>query len=436
MGIFFCMDSIALYELFDGRVDRIVTDTRKLKEGDIYFSLKGANFNGNEFAPQALEKGASFVVVDENIGLESRVIRVDDVLKSMQGLAQLHRKKMNAKVIGITGSNGKTTTKELLYFILKEKFQTLATQGNLNNHIGVPLTIFKLEPRHEVLVLEMGANKPGDIKELTEIGVPDMALITSLGKAHIEGFGSFEGVIKTKKELFDDVANRGGTLFFNLNDPQLNQMYSLFKDGLSFGDKKTNSDYTYELLQQIPEIKLRAFYDLDAVDYFAHLFGVHNYQNVIASITIARHLGLDIEQISKGLDDYYPQNMRSQITTWGNNKVILDAYNANPASMSAAIESFREFEHNEKWVVLGKMAELGDSSQEEHQNLTELLVSAGFEKVILIGSEYNNKLAQDKFILFENVDLAKSWIYKNMPKEKLILIKGSRSSQLEKILTE
>ena len=399
MGIFFCMDAITIYDLFGGCVDKIVTDTRTLKQDDIYFALKGANFNGNAFAIQALEMGARFVVVDENIKEDKRVIQVDNVLMCMQDLAKIHRKKMDAKVIGITGSNGKTTTKELLFSILKEKFQTLATQGNLNNHIGVPLTIFKLEPRHQILILEMGANKPGDISELAEIGLPDLALITSLGKAHLEGFGSFEGVIRTKRELFDNVASRGGTLFFNFNDPMIKTLYGEFKDGLSFGNTDTNADYTYDLLQQIPEIKLRAVYNQEKIEY-------------------------------------HPNNMRSQITNWHQNKVILDAYNANPSSMSAAIGSLLQFDHNAKWVILGKMAELGDSSEAEHQNIIKLLATCDFEKVLLIGKDYNKDIIQSNMLAFENVDQAKEWLNQYRPINKLILIKGSRSSQLEKLLLE
>lgn len=436
VGIFFCMDAITLYDLFGDSLGKIVTDTRTLQQDDIYFALKGANFNGNAFAIQALEMGARFVVVDENIKEDKRVIQVDNVLMCMQDLAKIHRKKMNANVIGITGSNGKTTTKELLFSILKEKFQTLATQGNLNNHIGVPLTIFKLEPRHEILILEMGANKPGDISELAEIGIPDLALITSLGKAHLEGFGSFEGVIRTKRELFDNVASRGGTLFFNFNDPMIKTLYGEFKNGLSFGNTDTNADYTYDLLQQIPEIKLQAVYNQEKIEYSSHLFGVHNYQNVISSITIARYLGLNIDQINRGLNEYHPNNMRSQITNWQQNKVILDAYNANPSSMSAAIGSLLQFDHNAKWVILGKMAELGDSSEAEHQNIIKLLATCDFEKVLLIGKEYKKEIIQPGMLAFENVDQAKEWINQYRPIDKLILIKGSRSSQLEKLLLE
>jgi len=429
------MEISEIYKLLEDKLDKIVTDTRQIKTGDIFFALKGPNFNGNEFALQALKNGASYVVVDQLFNAEVKnMIIVPDVLSCLQNLAKLHRRNIGIPTIGITGSNGKTTTKELLFSILSLWKNTLATAGNLNNHIGVPLTILKLKRNHEWLIIELGANAPGNIEELCEIADPDFGLITSLGKSHLEGFGSFEKLIETKMELFEFVERKSGKLFFNLNDPNIQKWYKPLDNYIGFGDVTKDAKYQFELLESHPKIKLKQVQPLEEI-FETELFGEHNYQNVIAAITISQCIGVPITLIKQGLKSYVPSNMRSQILEWRNNRVILDAYNANPASMKSALVSLSQFDTSAKWAILGKMAELGEYSREEHQKILDVSLDLPIDKILVIGSEWP-VMQHQKLIYKSTVDEAKQFLNDNQVEGQTILIKGSRSAALENLLQE
>ncbi|MBK9272201.1 MAG: UDP-N-acetylmuramoyl-tripeptide--D-alanyl-D-alanine ligase [Saprospiraceae bacterium] len=425
-----------IYALLEHKLDKIVTDSRQIKEGDIFFALKGPNFNGNQFAIQAIEKGAQFAVVDElPMDASDQIITVQNALICLQNLSKLHRKKMNPFVIGITGSNGKTTTKELLYSILSRYDETIATIGNLNNQIGVPLTLLKLKPHHKYIILEMGANKPGDIAELSSIADPDLGLITSLGKAHLEGFGSFENLVATKFELFDYVDRKNGYLFYNMNDIHIKGQYQAKGNHITFSDTGFDSHFEYTLLKSHPTLRFSQTKPMINENFESSLFGHHNYQNAIAAISISEHLGVPVSMIVAGISDYIPSNMRSQILQWRGNLVILDAYNANPASMKHALESLCMFDQNPKWAILGKMAELGAESTFEHEQILQHALSSDIEKIVCIGEEWPVK-KDGKLLYFGNVNEAKKEIQTMNLKAKTILIKGSRSATLEKLLQD
>ncbi|MBK9631854.1 MAG: UDP-N-acetylmuramoyl-tripeptide--D-alanyl-D-alanine ligase [Saprospiraceae bacterium] len=429
------MEISEIYKLLEDKLDKIVTDTRQIKKGDIFFALKGPNFNGNEFALQALENGASYVIVDQFFKPEVKnMILVPDVLTCLQNLARIHRQNLNIPSIGITGSNGKTTTKELLFSILSLWKNTLATVGNFNNHIGVPLTILKLKSTHEWMIIELGANAPGNIEELCSIADPDFALITSLGKSHLEGFGSFEKLIETKMELFEFVEKKSGKLFFNLNDPNIQKWYKPSDNHIGFGDDTTESKYQFKLLESHPKIKLQQIQPVEEI-FETELFGEHNYQNVIAAITISQSIGVPISLIRQGLKNYIPSNMRSQILEWRNNKVILDAYNANPASMKSALVSLSQFDTSPKLAILGKMAELGEFSNEEHQKILEFSLNLAIDKILCVGGEWP-VIEHQKLIYKSTVDEAKLYLNNIQSEGQTILIKGSRSAALENLLKE
>lgn len=431
------MNIQSIYTLLKGDLHLTQTDTRKLKAGEIFFALKGPHFNGNLFVHDALRLGAKFVIMEEGEPIaDSRVIQVPDVLLCMQKLANLHRKTLGTKVIGITGSNGKTTTKELLYAICSLSYNTIATTGNLNNHIGVPLTLFRLKPETELLLLEMGANQPGDIEELCKIGEPDWGLITSLGRAHLEGFGSFENIVQTKTDLFRWVQGVHGINFYNLNDENLKLQYERNAEAISFGDSITQADYVYELIQSHPKLLLNAIKPkrMDAIT--SNLFGIHNYQNVIASITIALQLGITEDKIRSGLKNYVAKNMRSEIREWNGNQLILDAYNANPDSMRNALKSLCEYGYEKKYAILGFMAEMGNSSADEHLKLQYYAGTLGLEKVFLIGPHWNVSALDERSMIFESIEDLKKYLLENPIEQSVILLKGSRAAALEQLLME
>lgn len=431
-----------LYALFQQH-PIICTDSRNCPEGSLFFALRGENFNANDFAKKALDNGCAFAIVDDpEYVLDERYILVDNVLSALQQLAKQHRQQLKTTVIGITGTNGKTTTKELIAAVLSGKYNTLYTQGNLNNHIGVPLTLLKIKPEHEIAIIEMGANHPGEIKTLAEIACPDYGIITNVGKAHLEGFGSFEGVKKTKAELYDYIFGQGEAIFINSDNKHLTEM------AIKAGFDMKNRVHTYSLDSEnslcpvhgsvcagAPFLNMKCtLRNSPDFDIHTKLIGSYNAENVLAAVAIGDFFGVAAETIKKGLENYTPQNNRSQLTVTDRNKLVVDAYNANPTSMRAALMNFGEMDVEHKVVILGDMLELGDQSDEEHQNIVRLIGQFAFEKVILVGPQF--KKTQHNFESYENIaDLKNNTALLHGLKNCYVLIKGSRGIQLEQLLS-
>lgn len=417
----------------------VTTDSRKCGPGLMFFALKGERFDGNEFVKGALEQGSPYAVMD-NVSLydraDERMILVDNVLKILQQVAAYHRRQLGTPVIGITGTNGKTTTKELTSAVLRSTYNILCTQGNLNNSIGVPLTVLGLKPEHEYAIVEMGASHPGDIKELVEISQPDYGLITNVGKAHLLGFGSFDGVKKTKGELYDWIREHGGAVFVNRDNEHLQQMASglpLIEYGKPGQDGLLVEG---EVLECNPFVKFR--WRTGGGEWHTvqtNLIGAYNVDNALAAITIGLKLGVTEDKASAAVAGYQPQNNRSQLTDTGRNRLVVDAYNANPTSMAAAIENFSMIEAPEKMLILGDMRELGEVSLSEHRQIVQLLNAKGFTRVWLVGSEFAEAAKGTDFRLFADVDA----VNKELEIEPLsgftILIKGSNSIGLTKTIT-
>ena len=379
----------------------VSTDTRNLPAGCVFFALHGANFDGNKFAKQALEQGAALAVIDNpEYVLPEGTLLVEDTLLALQDLARAWRRELGLPIIGITGTNGKTTTKELLATVLSTKYNLHYTQGNLNNQIGVPLTLLQITRSHEMAIVEMGASHPGDIKELVDIAEPNCGLITNVGRAHLEGFGSFEGVQETKKELYDYLLDHQGFIFRNTDNPYLAKMA---------GD-----------LQTIP-------YTTGKMPDGTHLVGEYNAENVSAAICVGEHFGISREQALEAIRQYVPTNNRSQKMQTANNQLIVDAYNANPTSMQAAINAFKGDTY-----ILGAMRELGEYSHLEHQNIVNMLAERKADFVFLVGEEYLQTTSP--YPVFENVDLLHKHLEEQPIKGKNILLKGSRSTKMEKLL--
>lgn len=411
----------------------ISTDSRKIEKNCIFFALKGENFNGNKFAEAALKKGAAYSIIDEiEYKVSEKTILVDDVLKSLQDLANYHRKQLNIPVLGITGSNGKTTTKELLAAILSQKFATSCTEGNLNNHIGVPLTLLKMNTKTEFAVVEMGANHPGEIAELCKIAEPDFGLITNIGKAHLEGFGSVEGVIKTKSELYQHLENTNGTIFYNSENPILTDLLKDTDNKISYGSK--NADFKGELLNSPPFVHLKVNFPKGVLYVNTNLSGDYNFENVLAAACIGNYFEVDPVAIQKALKNYYPKNNRSQLIKKDNIKIIMDAYNANPTSMQASIKSFVTDNSEKSYLILGDMLELGKYSLDEHTSILQLLQNYPSINVFTVG-EIFYKVAKDfKCNSYQNVNDLIEYLNDNPILKGDILIKGSRGIQLEKVL--
>jgi UDP-N-acetylmuramoyl-tripeptide--D-alanyl-D-alanine ligase len=421
-----------LYELYK-KHPIVTTDSRNCPAGSLFVALKGENFNGNRFAAQALELGSSYAVVDEaEAVVDERILLVDDCLRTLQELAAHHRKQCNIPVIGITGTNGKTTTKELMAAVLSKKYNLLFTQGNLNNHIGVPLTLLRLRPEHEIAVIEMGANHPGEIKELVEIADPDFGLITNVGKAHLEGFGSFEGVIRTKGELYDYLRAKKGRIFINMENPYLRTIAK----GIEEIKYATKPGYPLwgETISCSPFLKLRWFSDYDSKAHEAatNLIGSYNLENALAAVCVGIQFGVPSEQIAEALQAYVPSNNRSQLKQTEQNTLVIDAYNANPTSMAAAIKNFEQYEAPHKAVILGSMKELGELSEEEHKRLAFHLAEISFDRVFLIGPEF--KKAGSDYPVFDDAEAFIAYLEEQPLQGYTILIKGSRGNQLESLV--
>lgn len=412
----------------------VSTDTRKIQEGNLYIALKGENFNGNKFAEQALEKGAKFAIVDEkDYVTNERIHYVDNALVFLQKLANFHREKFTIPVIGITGSNGKTTTKELMAAVLNEKFDVLFTKGNLNNHIGVPLTLLDLSNQHDIAIIEMGASKPGDIAELTVIANPTHGIITNIGNAHLEGFGGPEGVIKTKKELYDSIEGIGGTLFVNYDDEILNRVLPPEIETITYGEDE-EADIFGRLDEFIPEVVFSwRSKNGHGTEVKTQIIGKYNFYNMLAAVAVGDYFEVVDEDINHAIQNYIPKNNRSQVEKSERNTLILDAYNANPTSVRSSLESFNAMPHSDKFFILGDMKELGVDSLKYHKEIIALTKSLGLQG-IFVGDEYSKIAASDQSIMaFSTTEAAKSFLQTAQPNNNLVLLKGSRSIGLEQL---
>lgn len=413
----------------------VTTDTRKISEGSIFFALKGPNFNANMFAKDALEKGAEYAVIDEpKYEIKNKTLLVNDVLTSLQQLATYHRNFTNVKVLAITGSNGKTTTKELCFAVIKNKFKSFATQGNLNNHIGVPLTILSMPEKTEFLVLEMGANHQKEIEFLCQIGQPDFGLITNIGKAHLEGFGGFEGVKKGKGELYEYLIKNNKLIFICRDNKILMEILGNYKNIISYGAGENNF-CTGKIIKESPTLSLEWKHNKNRNTLNSQLTGSYNFENILTAITTGVYFGLNEEAINESIENYIPENKRSEIIKGKTNTIIADYYNANPTSMEAALKNLASMEARSKYAILGDMLELGDDTINEHKHIIDLLKKYNIKNSILVGPKFKS-LNENQFYFFESTDEAKKWIENNRINNSLILVKGSRGVQLEKLLPE
>ena len=451
------MDIMELYQLYRQH-PCITTDSRNCPEGSIFLALKGDKFNGNDYALQALEKGCSYAIVSEaplsSPEGDPRLIVVDDTLQTFKDLAREHRRQFQIPMVGITGTNGKTTTKELIAAVLSTQYNVLATEGNFNNDVGVPKTLLRLTEDHDIAVIEMGASHPGDIKTLVETAEPTCGLITNVGRAHLQGFGSFEGVCKTKGELYDFLVQRDLPLFINRDNEHL---MNILKAQSSKLKAQSHPDIYYYGQSDNPDILIRgeliacdpflrfrwreqdaeAGYTSDWMEISTHLIGAYNLDNMLAAIIVGYVNNVPFADINRALEGYIPKNNRSQMTITEHNRLIVDAYNANPTSMQAAIDNFRLMQVSPKMVILGQMGELGNVSQEEHQRVINLLRDACFDQVWLVGSEWKKAIAMVadtsaslQATLFNNVEEVKDAIRSHQPNGYCILIKGSNAVRL------
>lgn len=423
------MDIKTIYKQFL-QCSSICTDTRKIELDCMFFALKGDNFNGNTFAQQALDKGAKYCIVDERQYESERCILVENVLETLQKLATHHRNQMLIPIIALTGSNGKTTTKELINAVLSKKFKTTATIGNLNNHIGVPLTLLKMTDKTDIAIIEMGANHPKEIELLCNIAQPDYGLITNFGKAHLEGFGSVEGVIKAKSELYDYLKHHQKTIFVNENDATQVKQTLHYKNVYHFG-LITSVDAMVELISSQPYVSLK-YNDLIIN---SQLTGMYNFNNIAVAIGVGSYFKVDSADIVSAIESYNPTNNRSQLMEKGSNTIIMDAYNANPTSMMAALENFKQLDRKNKALFLGDMFELGETADIEHQHIVDYLKENILGEIYIIGKNFFKTNTDDSTIhKFEKFEDLKLQLEKHPIKNKFMLIKGSRGMALERIL--
>ena len=429
------MKVYTLYQHFQ-KCATVTTDSRHCPINSLFFALKGASFDGNKFAAKALEDGCAYAVVDDPayvVADDPRYLLVDDCLTSLQDLAHYHRKELAIPVIAITGTNGKTTTKELVATVLSSSFEILATEGNLNNHIGVPLTLLKLTNEHQIAIIEMGANHPGEIAALARIADPDYGIVTNVGKAHLEGFGSFEGVIKTKNELFDYLRKKEGSIaFVNHDDSLVYEMahnleciyYGKGPKLFVNGHSSTTSSY------------LTLVWSSDKYDeynrVFTNLIGDYNLPNVLAALAVGLYFGVDSIEASKAIANYVPKNNRSQLLKTEANTLIVDAYNANPSSMAAALDNFNKMQADAKILILGEMRELGEQSHAEHQRVVNTIGECSFDEVLLVGKEF--AAVDHAYRVFEDVQQLIAHLYEGKPSGKTILIKGSNGVKLTEVI--
>lgn len=408
------------------------TDTRKIRKGSIFFALKGDNFNGNEFAAEAIQKGASFAVVDDKrfAANKENYIVVKDVLESLQKLAIFHRNYLGIPILAITGSNGKTTTKELLHAVISQKFECVATAGNLNNHIGVPLTLLSMDERTEFGIVEMGANHIGEIEFLCSIARPDYGYITNFGKAHLEGFGSVEGVIKGKTELYKDIQERHKLIFLNLDD-EVQRKHHNYKHNFGFGESRlADVKLEYQTGKAYAQLKY------NNTEFRSKLTGQYNATNMAAALCIGLYFKVPFNKIKEAIESYEPRNNRSQVIESGSNTIIMDAYNANPTSMYAALENFKALQtEKQKVLILGDMFELGAAAETEHQIIVNFIENADFSETYLLGENFRKThTSSDLIIKFKSIESLKQHLNESDFQNSYILIKGSRGMVLERTL--
>lgn len=417
-----------LYQIFL-QYPRVSTDTRNIQKGDLFFALKGGNFNGNKFASDALKDGAAYAIIDEpQLGSDERMLLVHDVLTTLQDLAHHHRVQLNPIVIALTGSNGKTTSKELLHRVLSTSFETLATQGNLNNHIGVPLTLLRLEKKHTHAIIEMGANHRHEIEALCEIAQPNYGFITNIGKAHLEGFGGELGVAKGKTELYYYLYKHEGTAFVNIHE-EATVTYSQRNQCVYFSGN-ANDYQVARLINATPQIE----FEVQGATFTANLGGNYNFNNMLFAIAAGKYFGIDAIKTGQAVATYLPQNMRHQWITWNSNNVLLDAYNANPDSMLAALQNFRELKIKGKIVILGDMFELGSESKDQHQIIINDIDENDFEAVYLCGNYFASSVLLNGVKAFATFEELQSFFNQQAFQNKTILIKGSRGMQMERLI--
>ena len=431
-------DTAQLYAYFL-QCSEVSTDTRQIKPETLFFALKGANFNGNQFAKNALEKGAKYAVIDEPFYKTSdQFILVEDCLKALQNLANWHRNTFSFPFLAITGTNGKTTTKELVSAVLSTHFKTKATQGNLNNHIGVPLTLLGIKKEHQIAVIEMGANRIGDIHELVGIAEPNFGIITNIGQAHLEGFGSYEGVLRAKSELYDHLLKKGGTAFINATNPVLQNMGKRFERSqeakmVYYGIP--DSFYHAELLAADPYIS----YKNEAGEVInTQLLGTYNFDNILSALCVAKYFGVEMHLAHQAIANYSPSNNRSQVIKGELNTLILDAYNANPSSMKAALENFSKMPAPNKTVILGDMFELGKFSLEKHREIAQIALDMDFKNVFFCGKDFFKIRGEVKTnkntYFFETKEDLKNQLQAHKLSNAYLLIKGSRGMGLESLV--
>lgn len=428
------MKTEQLYRIFREESTGVSTDSRTVKKDQLFFALWGQNFNGNKYATEALDKGASYAVIDDPVYETEKTILVDDCLIELMSLAGYHRKMVKAPVLAITGTNGKTTTKELIAAIMSKKCKVHYTMGNLNNEIGLPLTILSAPENTEMMILEMGANHLGEIRTLCNVARPDYGIITNVGTAHLEGFGSLEGILKAKTELYEHLRKVNGIAIYNDKNPLLTEkIYKLVNRGVPYSNP-TGVELVVEALPSEMNLAVRVKYQHRIHDIQTGLFGAYNLENIKAAIATGLFLGVEMDDIAEAIAKYQPGNNRSQIkTTQQNNTLVCDSYNANPTSMLLALKSFFELKATKKIVILGDMLELGDKSDEEHLKLLDELQSLKPEKVFLVGSNFQKVTASSGYNVFPDVAQLREYLKNEPIKSSIILIKGSRGMTLEKI---
>ena len=430
------MDSKELYAIYQQH-PVITTDSRECPEGSIFIALKGESFDGNQFAAQALDKGCAVAIVSDEKVYNTyhgagQMVLVDDTLQAYKDMAREHRRKFDIPVVGITGTNGKTTTKELIRTVLAEKYNVMATEGNYNNDVGVPKTLFRLNAQHQIAVVEMGASHPGDIKTLADTAEPTCGLITNVGKAHLQGFGSLEGVIHTKGELYDKLASRPESIIFvNADNGYLTGILpqDVKTECYTRDENKTDARIHGQIIACDPFLRLKwRVQDGDWHEVTTHLIGSYNLDNVLAAVTVGQHFNVSAEQICHALENYVPSNNRSQLTETPHNHLIVDAYNANPTSMAAALDNFCLMEVAPKMAILGEMRELGASSREEHERMVKKLKGCPFDEIWLVGDEFKD--IDCPYRKFDDVEQVKAAIAECRPEGHYILIKGSNGNRL------
>lgn len=411
---------------------QIIIDSRNVIPHSVFFGIKGDHFDGNRFASEALSKGAAYAITDDpSMVVTDRHILVPDALETLQQIASIHRSRMNATIIAVTGSNGKTTTKELIGNVLSSTFPTVITEGNLNNHIGVPLTLLSLKENTSFAIVEMGANHPGEIASLCRIAKPDFGIITNIGKAHLEGFGNFDGVIRAKSELYDFIRQNNGTVFVNIDNPLLAKL-SEGMNIFTYGSVE-NIACKGELVEKDPSLVIRWQGGPQNGLIRTRLYGDYNFENVMASVAIGLYFGVDAEKINLAISSFQPENNRSQITRTDHNILVLDAYNANPSSMATALNNFRIYNAPSKMIILGDMMELGDHSLEEHSEIVALVRKLAFNRVCFIGEQFCLAAKGGEELCFAGVRQAEKWFRNHPVRNMTIMLKGSRKMMLEKL---